>query len=182
MPTPTVRLPPASPSSRLAAEIRLLTVMNPVAESIPLRSAQPGFDPAKTSAPPLTLLCSTFRSIAASWAESMLAMFDALAPSIQLFKAALFADKLPVKSRAVPLLLTRLSEVSAAKSDATSRAWPFLLDQNPSVNPPPAPRHALRKASQVALETAQVPSSVSVFVQLVGVVGMTPPGDISVAV
>src|SRR5215469_7955865 len=103
-------------------------------------------------------------------------MFVAVAVSNQLFKAVLFFAKVSVKSRALPLALTRLREVSKVKSAAVSRACPFLFDHQPSVSPPPPPRQTLPKL-HVCVDPAQVVASgVSVNEQEVAVVAIVVEG------
>src|SRR6266487_912798 len=71
-------------------------------------------------------------------------MLVALALSSQVFRAVLLAPTVPaVKSWLPPLAVLRHNVFRNVKSAAVSKLWPFLLLQNPSVNPPPAPRQTL---------------------------------------
>src|SRR6266536_2441484 len=70
-------------------------------------------------------------------------MLVALALSSQLLRAVLLAARAAVKSWLPPVAFLRHNPVRDVKSDAFSKFWPFLLLQNPSVNPPPAPRQTL---------------------------------------
>ena len=84
----------------------------------------------------------TFCVMAASCAESMLAMFVALALRIHLLKPAWF-----VGSKAVPFALTRFWAMATALLYAFA---PFLFDQKPRVRPPPGPRQRLPKETFVS--------------------------------
>ena len=60
-------------------------------------------------------------------------------------RSVLFWLRDAVKSRLLPSAFLRLRAVKATKSEAVSRFCPFLLDQKPSVRPPPAPMQTLKK-------------------------------------
>src|SRR5207302_512120 len=70
-------------------------------------------------------------------------MLVAVALRSHVFSAVLLLASEPVKSCAAPLALTKQREFKNVKSAEVSSFWPFLLLQNPSVNPPPAPKHTL---------------------------------------
>src|SRR5713226_9756824 len=78
--------------------------------------------------------------MAASCADSMLAMFTASAPKIHVRNCVYVRG-----SKLLPSALRRLSATIAARfADVLlNTAWPFLLLQKPSVRPPPWPRHTL---------------------------------------
>src|ERR1043166_3566577 len=70
-------------------------------------------------------------------------MLVAFALSSHVFRAFLFCVRVPLKSWLPPLAVLRHKPVRNVKSAAVSKFWPFLLLQNPSVKPPPAPRQTL---------------------------------------
>src|SRR4030095_1850797 len=78
-------------------------------------------------------------------------MLVALAFSSQSCRAVLFWARFGlVKFWSLPPAFLRHRVVRNAKSAAFSKFWPFLLLQNPSVNPPPAPRQTLPNSSDAS--------------------------------
>src|SRR5689334_2796310 len=75
--------------------------------------------------------CRMLRVIAVNCADNMLAMFVALAPNRNDFTCAAV-----VGSKLLPSAFLRHKFRRAVRSAAVMSAWPFLLLQNPSVNPP----------------------------------------------
>lgn len=75
--------------------------------------------------------CRMLRVIAVNCADNMLAIFVALAPSRNDFTCAAV-----VGSKLLPSPFLRHKFRSARRSAAVMSAWPFLLLQKPSVNPP----------------------------------------------
>src|SRR5713226_8207139 len=114
-----------------------------------------GAGPSYTIAEALALPKWMLSSIAASCAESMYAMFVALAPSSQVRNApyAVLNEALVEMTNRLPFALRRhiiLFRTSRQLPDSSMSlllrmAWPLLLDQNPSVSPPPAPRQTFPK-------------------------------------